>query len=59
MPPATATWLHRAGARFEKVEQAGQRLMRMTLMYRVMGMPEPGPDERRLWINGITTRWGP
>lgn len=49
----------RAGARFELVERTGERMMPMTLMYRVTGMPEPTPDERRLWINGITTRWGP
>ena len=48
-----------AGARFEKVSKVGQRMMRMTLMYRVVGLPEPAPDERRLWVNGITTRWGP
>ncbi len=49
----------RAGARFEKVEKVGQRIMGMTLMYRVTGIPEPSRDERRLWVNGITTRWGP
>lgn len=49
----------RAGARFEKAAKSGQRMMRMTLMYRVMGLSEPAPDERRLWINGLTTRWGP
>jgi hypothetical protein len=49
----------RAGARYEKVERTGQRMMGMTLMYRVMGIPEPSEDERRLWINGLTTRWGP
>ena len=49
----------RAGARFEKVHKAGQRMMPMTLMYRVSGLPKPGPDERRLWCNGVTTRWGP
>ena len=49
----------RAGAGFEKVEKVGQRMMAMTLMYRVVGMPEPAADERRLWVNGITTRWGP
>lgn len=49
----------RAGARFEKVEKVGQRMMGMTLMYRVTGIPEPSRDERRLWVNGITTRWGP
>jgi len=49
----------RAGARYEKVEKVGGRMMRMTLMYRVVGVPEPGPGERRLWINGITSFWGP
>jgi hypothetical protein len=49
----------RAGARYEKVGRSGQRMMGMTLMYRVMGIPEPGENERRLWINGLTTRWGP
>jgi len=49
----------RAGAGFEKVEKVGQRMMAMTLMYRVVGMPEPAADERRLWVNDMTTRWGP
>jgi hypothetical protein len=49
----------RAGARYEKVEKVHQRMMGMTLMYRVMGVPEPSENERRLWINGLTTRWGP
>ena len=49
----------RAGARYEKGGETSQRLMRMTLMYRVAGLPDPGPDERRLWISGITTKWGP
>jgi hypothetical protein len=49
----------RAGARYEKVEKTGQRMMGMTLMYRVMGIPEPNENERRLWVNGLTTRWGP
>jgi hypothetical protein len=49
----------RAGARYEKVEKVGQRMMGMTLMYRVMGVPEPSENERRLWINDLTTRWGP
>ena len=48
-----------AGASFEKVEKVGQRMMSMTLMYRVMGIPEPSIDDRRLWVNGLTTRWGP
>ncbi|HJN18814.1 MAG TPA: FAD-dependent oxidoreductase, partial [Armatimonadota bacterium] len=48
-----------AGARYELAERSGQRLMPMSLMYRVTGIPRPGPDERRLWCNGITTRWGP
>lgn len=49
----------RAGARFEIAARTGERLMPMTLMYRVTGMPKPGPDDRRLWCNGLTTRWGP
>jgi len=49
----------RAGARFERVARTGERMMPMTLMYRVTGIPEPASDERRLWINGLTTRWGP
>ncbi len=49
----------RAGARFEMAERTGERIMPMSLMYRVTGMPKPAPDERRLWCNGITTRWGP
>jgi hypothetical protein len=49
----------RAGARSEKAEKTGQRMMRVTLMYRVVGVPKPAADERRLWCNGITTRWGP
>ena len=49
----------RGGATYEKVRKTGQRMMGMTLMYRVVGLPEPGADERRLWVNGITTRWGP
>ena len=49
----------RAGARFELARRAGERIMPMTLMYRVTGMPAPGPDERRLWCNDLTTRWGP
>ena len=48
-----------AGAGFEKVEKVGQHMMGMTLMYRVSGIPEPTSDERRLWINNLTTRWGP
>ncbi|UCH33235.1 MAG: FAD-dependent oxidoreductase, partial [Armatimonadota bacterium] len=36
-----------------------QRMMGMTLMYRVAGLPEPAADERRLWCNGLTTIWGP
>ena len=48
-----------AGARFDRVEKSGEGMMRMTLMYRVAGLPKPGPDERRLWINGVTTQWGP
>ncbi len=49
----------RAGASYEKVDRVGQHMMSMTLMYRVCGIPKPGPDERRLWCNGLTTRWGP
>ena len=49
----------RAGARYEKVEKEGQRMMRMTLMYRVAGIPKPAGNERRLWVNNLTTRWGP
>jgi hypothetical protein len=49
----------RAGARFEKVDQVGQRMMPMTLMYRVAGIPEPKAGERRLYCNGLTTVWGP
>lgn len=49
----------RSGARFEKVDKAGQRMMGMSLMYRVSGLPAPAPDEHRLWCNGLTTRWGP
>jgi len=49
----------RAGARYEKVDKVGQRMMSVTLMYRVMGLPAPKADERRLYINGLTTRWGP
>ncbi len=49
----------RAGARFEKVKKSGERMMAVTLMYRVMGVPAPPEGERRLWVNGLTTRWGP
>ncbi|GAG46865.1 unnamed protein product, partial [marine sediment metagenome] len=48
-----------AGARYEKVEKVGQRMMPVTLMYRVAGIPRPAADEGRLWINGLTTMWGP
>ena len=48
-----------AEAKFEKVGKTGQRMMPMTLMYRVAGVPRPGPGERRLWMNGLTTLWGP
>ncbi len=51
--------LARAGARYEKVERSDEHLMPMTLMYRVMGIPKPSLNEHRLWINGLTTRWGP
>ena len=49
----------RAGARFEKVQKRGERMMPLTLMYRVAGLPEPSPGERRLWMGGLTTMWGP
>lgn len=49
----------RAGAAFEKVKKTGEKMMPMTLMYRITGLPEPAADEGRLWVNGITTRWGP
>ena len=49
----------RAGARFEKVNKVGQHMMGMSLMYRVAGIPAPQPGDRRLWVNGVTTRWGP
>jgi len=49
----------RAGARCDLAAPDGERMMAVTLMYRVMGLPEPGPDERRLWCNDLTTRWGP
>jgi len=48
----------RAGARYEPA-QAGPRMMGMTLMYRVVGIPQPTANERRLWINDLTTVWGP
>ena len=51
-----AAW---AGARFELAEKHGHRMMGMTLMYRVMGVPPPEVSERRLWVNGLTTVWGP
>ena len=49
----------RAGARCEKVDKVGQHMMGMSLMYRVMGVPDPQAGQNRLWINGLTTRWGP
>jgi len=49
----------RAGARFEKAAPRGERMMAMSLMYRVTGLPEPAADRPRLWCNGLTTRWGP
>lgn len=49
----------RAGARFELAETSGQHLMPFSLMLRVSGIPAPQPNERSLWVNGITTRWGP
>lgn len=51
--------LVRAGAKYEKVDRSDEHLMPMTLMYRVIGIPKPSSDEYRLWINGLTTRWGP
>ena len=48
-----------AGARFEQASKVGDRMMPVSLMYRVSGIPKPGPDECRLWANGITTFWGP
>lgn len=48
-----------AGASFEEAQVCGEHMMPMTLMYRVSGLPAPGREERRLWVNGITTRWGP
>jgi len=49
----------RAGARFEKASKVGDRMMPLSLMYRVSGIPKPGPDEHRLWVNGVATFWGP
>ena len=49
----------RAGARYEQAETSGQRMMAVTLMYRAAGLPEPTPEDPRLWINGVTTFWGP
>jgi hypothetical protein len=49
----------RAGARCEKADKVGQRMMAMSLMYRLAGIPAPGPGARRLWINGLATQWGP
>ena len=49
----------RAGAPYELAETSGQRLMPLSLMLRVSGLPAPLPGERSLWVNGITTRWGP
>jgi hypothetical protein len=49
----------RAGAVAERVAKSGEGMMPLTLMYRVTGIPEPALDERRLWVNGVTTRWGP
>jgi len=49
----------RAGARYEMAAKTGQQMMGVTLMCRVVGIPQPAEDERRLWINDVTTRWGP
>jgi len=49
----------RAGARYEVGDPADQRMMGMTLMYRVTGIPQPARNERRLWCNDLTTVWGP
>ena len=49
----------RAGARCEKAGKTDERLMSVSLMYRVTGIPRPAEGERRLWCNGVTTRWGP
>ena len=49
----------RAGARYDQAETSGQRMMAVTLMYRAAGLPEPTPQDPRLWINGVTTFWGP
>ena len=49
----------KAGARFEKADKEKGNMMKVTLMYRVSGIPEPQSDERRLYVNGITTQWGP
>jgi hypothetical protein len=48
-----------AGAGFEKAVTNEERLMAATLMYRLAGIPRPAENERRLWINGMTTSWGP
>lgn len=48
----------RADAAFEQAPTDEPHLMAMTLMYRVAGVPEPESGERRLYMNGITTRWG-
>lgn len=49
-----------AGARFEQAaDHRTERRMTATLMYRLVGIPRPAENERRLWVNGITTSWGP
>ena len=48
----------RAGARFAQAATDDEHIMAMSLMYRVMGIPAPSEDERRLYINGLTTFWG-
>lgn len=50
----------RAGARYEQVAKVGERMMETTLMYRIIGRPQPTRrDESNLWINGVGTIWGP
>ncbi len=49
----------RAGARYAIAEKTSGELSGVTLMYRVVGVPEPAKNERRVRVNGITTRWGP
>lgn len=49
----------RAGARCEKAAAEGGRMMPFSLMCRVTGLPRPEENEPGLWINGVTTKWGP